>query len=44
LLSMSQDEEGRTIMLQTDNTTRFDLLPGGEEAVRRKLIETFRPH
>ena len=44
LLSMSQDEEGRTIMQQTDNTTRFDLLPGGEEAVRRKLIETFRPH
>lgn len=44
LLSMNQDEEGRQIMQQTDNTTRFDLLPGGEETVRRKLIETFRPH
>ena len=43
LLSMNQDQEGRKIMQQTDNTTRFDLLPGGEETVRRKLIETFRP-
>jgi phosphonate transport system substrate-binding protein len=43
LLSMNQDEEGRKIMQQTDNTTRFDLLPGGEETVRRKLVETFRP-
>jgi len=43
LLSMNQDDEGRKIMQQTDNTTRFDLLPGGEETVRRKLVETFRP-
>ena len=43
LLSMNQDEEGRAIMLQADNTTKFDLLPGGEAIVRRKLVETFRP-
>lgn len=42
LLSMHQDEEGRRIMQQTDNTTKFDLFPGGEEMVRRKLVETFR--
>jgi len=42
LLAMSQDDEGRRIMQQTDNTTKFDLLPGGEEMVRRKLLDTFR--
>jgi phosphonate transport system substrate-binding protein len=43
LLAMDQDNEGRSILQQTDNTTKFDLLPGGEASVRRKLIETFRP-
>jgi len=43
LLSMHQNDEGRTIMQKTENTTKFDLLPGGEENVRRKLVETFRP-
>ena len=43
LLSMNQDNEGRKILQQTDNTTKFDLLPGGEEMVRRKLQELFRP-
>jgi phosphonate transport system substrate-binding protein len=42
LLSMHQDDEGRTIMQQTDNTTKFDPLPGGEERMRQKLVETFR--
>ena len=42
LLAMNQEDEGRSIMQQTDNTTKFDLLPGGEELVRRKLVETFR--
>ncbi|HEY7319244.1 MAG TPA: phosphate/phosphite/phosphonate ABC transporter substrate-binding protein [Candidatus Binatia bacterium] len=42
LLAMSQEDEGRRIMEQTDNTTKFDLLPGGEPQVRRKLVETFR--
>jgi phosphonate transport system substrate-binding protein len=43
LLNMHQDEEGQKILRQTDNTTKFDSLPGGEEMVRRKLIELFRP-
>ena len=43
LLAMDQDNEGRSILQQTDNTTKFDLLPGGEASVRRKLVETFRP-
>jgi phosphonate transport system substrate-binding protein len=43
LLAMNQNEEGRGILQKTDNTTKFDYLPGGEEAVRRKLIELFRP-
>jgi phosphonate transport system substrate-binding protein len=42
LLVMDQDNEGRSILQQTDNTTKFDLLPGGEASVRRKLVETFR--
>jgi phosphonate transport system substrate-binding protein len=43
LLSMHQNEEGRKILQQTDGTTKFDLLPGGEEMVRRKLVELYRP-
>ncbi len=43
LLSMHQDDEGRRILQETDNTTKFDLLPGGMEAVRRKFIEVFSP-
>jgi phosphonate transport system substrate-binding protein len=42
LLSMHQDGEGRRILEQTDNTTKFDLLPGGEPAVRRQLMELYR--
>jgi phosphonate transport system substrate-binding protein len=42
LLTMHEDNEGRKILEQT-NTTKFDPLPGGEEGVRRKLIELFRP-
>jgi phosphonate transport system substrate-binding protein len=43
LLSMDQDDEGRKILQRIDNTTKFDLLPGGEPMVRRKLVELFRP-
>jgi phosphonate transport system substrate-binding protein len=43
LLSMHLDEDGRMILQQTDQTTKFDILPGGEEMMRRKLVETFRP-
>jgi phosphonate transport system substrate-binding protein len=41
LLSMNDNDPGRTIMRQTDGTTQFDPLPGGEEAMRRRLLETF---
>jgi phosphate/phosphite/phosphonate ABC transporter binding protein len=43
LLAMDQDQEGQQILKQTDNTTKFDFLPGGEEMVRRKLVELYRP-
>jgi phosphonate transport system substrate-binding protein len=44
LLAMHEDGEGRAILQRTDNTTKFDLLPGGEESMRKKLLELFRPH
>lgn len=43
LLGMHQDDEAQKILRQTDNTTKFDLLPGGEEAFRRKLLDLYRP-
>jgi phosphonate transport system substrate-binding protein len=43
LLAMHEDAEGRTILQRTDNTTKFDLLPGGEESMRKRLVELFRP-
>jgi phosphonate transport system substrate-binding protein len=43
LLGMHQDDEGQKILRQTGNTTKFDALPGGEESVRRKLVELYRP-
>jgi len=43
LLTMHEDAEGRAILQRTDNTTKFDLLPGGEESMRKKLVELFRP-
>ena len=43
LLSMHQDDEGQKILRETGNTTKFDALPGGEESVRRKLVELYRP-
>ena len=43
LLGMHQEDEGRNILRQTGNTTKFDSLPGGEESVRRKLVELYRP-
>ena len=46
LLSMHRDKEGQNILEKADNTTKFDSLPGGEERVRRKLVELYRqrPH
>ena len=43
LQSMDRDEEGQAILRKIDNTTKFDSLPGGEETVRRKLVELYRP-
>ena len=43
LVTMHQDEEGRKILSQTGDTTKFDSLPGGEESMRRKLVELYRP-
>jgi phosphonate transport system substrate-binding protein len=41
LLNMDKDDEGRKILRQTDGTTKFDTLPGGEEAFRRKLNDLY---
>ena len=41
LLSMDQDDEGQKILRQTDGTTKFDTLPGGEEVFRRKLNDLY---
>ena len=43
LLNMHRDQEGQDILRKTDNTTRFDSLPGGEESMRKKLVELYRP-
>ena len=41
LISMSEDPEGRNIMQKTGDTTKFDALPGGEEGMRRRLLDSF---
>lgn len=41
LLSMHEDPEGRRILRQTDGTTKFDALPGGELAVSQRLLDIF---
>jgi phosphonate transport system substrate-binding protein len=43
LVAMNQDEEGQKILQQTDNTTKFDSLPGGPETVGRQLTDIYRP-
>lgn len=42
LLQMSEDAQGREILQRTDGTTRFDVLPGGEVTMRRRLLESFQ--
>lgn len=42
LLAMHQDKEGQIILEKADNTTKFDSLPGGEETLRRQLVELYR--
>jgi phosphonate transport system substrate-binding protein len=41
LLKMHEDTEGRTILQKADDTTKFDMLPGGEATMRRRLLESF---
>ena len=41
LQSMHENDQGRKILLDTDNTTKFDVLPGGDEVMRRRLLDTF---
>ena len=41
LLSMHGNEQGRRILKNTDDTTKFDLLPEGEAAMRRRLADIF---
>jgi len=41
LQGMHDDTSGRQILSKMDNTTQFDNLPGGEEIMRRRLLETF---
>lgn len=41
LLAMHEDAEGRKILQNTDGTTKFDLLPGGEAVIRRRLLDSF---
>src|SRR6266545_5092774 len=43
LLSMHQNKEGQKILRQADGTTKFDLLPGGEEMVRRSSWNCIAP-
>jgi phosphonate transport system substrate-binding protein len=41
LLAMHEDLEGRRILSRSDTSTKFDELPGGEPALRRRVLETF---
>jgi phosphonate transport system substrate-binding protein len=41
LIAMHEDSEGRKILQKTGDTTKFDLPPGGEEGMRRRLLESF---
>ena len=43
LLSMHRDVEGQKILKKTDKTTKFDLLPGGEEIMYQKIRGLLRP-
>ena len=41
LLAMDDDAEGRKILQKADGTTKFDILPGGEANMRRRLLDSF---
>jgi phosphate/phosphite/phosphonate ABC transporter binding protein len=42
LLSMHENDQGRKILKNTDDTTKFDLLPEGDAGLRRRLSEIFQ--
>ena len=42
LLSMHENDQGRKILKNTDDTTKFDLLPEGDAGLRRRLAEIFQ--
>jgi len=41
LVAMHDDAEGQRILRRTDQTTKFDALPGGEAALRKRLLDSF---
>ncbi|MBM4260352.1 MAG: phosphate/phosphite/phosphonate ABC transporter substrate-binding protein [Deltaproteobacteria bacterium] len=41
LLGMADEDAGRRILARIDRTTKFDRLPGGEAALKRRLLDTF---
>jgi ABC-type phosphate/phosphonate transport system substrate-binding protein len=41
LLAMPEDAEGQRVLKRTDQTTKFDPVPGGEEGLRKRLLATF---
>ena len=41
LIAMHDDPEGQRILDKTDQTTKFDRLPGGEDGLRKRLLESF---
>jgi ABC-type phosphate/phosphonate transport system substrate-binding protein len=42
LLSMHENDQGRRILKNTDDTTKFDRLPEGDAGLRRRLAEIFQ--
>jgi phosphonate transport system substrate-binding protein len=42
LLSMHENDQGRKILKNTDDTTKFDLLPEGDAGLRQRLAEIFQ--
>lgn len=41
LVAMHDDAEGLRILKKTDQTAKFDPLPGGEAALRKRLLDSF---
>jgi phosphonate transport system substrate-binding protein len=41
LVAMHDDAEGQRILKKTDQTSKFDPIPGGEAALRKRLLDSF---